>query len=140
MTMMIIAMLIENRFGDLITTVRYSGSDKPGRASVHRAKLLEELIKVIPPDTAQFSKSLISISEDPATNELSMSSLIGQPLQHQLSSHVTGSNPLRGSNTCSLIIIRTNKRFSVRYSRTNSHIEESSPVRNSSRLPIPRSR
>jgi salicylate hydroxylase len=57
-------------FNTLITTIEHTGSDKPGRACVHRAKFLEGLIELIPPSTACFGKSLKSISEVSSTGEL----------------------------------------------------------------------
>ncbi|EXJ79532.1 hypothetical protein A1O3_07811 [Capronia epimyces CBS 606.96] len=48
-------------FHDLITTVTHTGCTKPGRACFHRAKFLDELIKLIPPSTTQFGKTLQSI-------------------------------------------------------------------------------
>jgi salicylate hydroxylase len=60
-------------FNSLITTVRHTGSDKPGRACVHRAKFLEGLIDLIPPSTTCFGKSLTSIAEVPSTGKLSLS-------------------------------------------------------------------
>ena len=59
-------------FNALITIVRHTGSPKPGRACFHRAKLLDGLIKLIPPSTASFGKTLTSISENPSTGELSL--------------------------------------------------------------------
>ncbi|EPE35131.1 FAD/NAD(P)-binding protein [Glarea lozoyensis ATCC 20868] len=63
----------EQDFNSIITTIRHTGSDKPGRACVHRAKFLEGLIDLIPPSTAVFGKSLTSITEVPSTGKLSLS-------------------------------------------------------------------
>ena len=49
------------RFHDLIKTVTHTTTSKPGRACFHRARFLEELIKLIPPSIAHFGKSLASI-------------------------------------------------------------------------------
>lgn len=54
----------------MITTVCHTGSSKPGRACVHRARFLEGLIDLIPPSTALFGKSLKSISEADSTGKL----------------------------------------------------------------------
>jgi salicylate hydroxylase len=56
----------------LITTIRHTSSPKPGRACFHRAKFLDELIKLIPPSTTTFGKSLTSITDDHSTGELSL--------------------------------------------------------------------
>lgn len=66
-----------SRFNDLITTVNHKTTSKPGRACVHRAKFLDELIKLIHPSTASFNKSLISITEVPSTGLLSLSFVDG---------------------------------------------------------------
>jgi len=50
-----------SRFNDLITTVTHKGSPTPGRACFHRARFLDELLRLIPPSTAQFGKALRSI-------------------------------------------------------------------------------
>ncbi|KAI1612438.1 hypothetical protein EDD36DRAFT_236733 [Exophiala viscosa] len=57
-------------FNDLITTVTHKGSSIPGRACFHRARFLDELLKLIPPSTAQFGKALRSIkpAEDQEEN------------------------------------------------------------------------
>lgn len=70
---MAIRLIIPCSFGDLITTIRHTGTPKPGRACVHRAKFLDELIKLIPRSTASFGKSLTSISEVPSTGQLCLS-------------------------------------------------------------------
>jgi salicylate hydroxylase len=56
----------------LITTVCHNGSPRPGRACVHRARFLEELIKLIPPSTALFNKNLTAISKINSTGELAL--------------------------------------------------------------------
>ncbi|KIW13655.1 hypothetical protein PV08_08846 [Exophiala spinifera] len=55
---------MKDSFNTLITTVSHKGSKAPGRACFHRAKFLDELIKLIPADTAQFGKSLTAIKGD----------------------------------------------------------------------------
>jgi salicylate hydroxylase len=65
--------LASDSFNTLVTIINHTGSPKPGRACVHRARLLDELIKLIPPFTALFGKSLTSISEGGLTGELSLS-------------------------------------------------------------------
>jgi salicylate hydroxylase len=59
-------------FNTLITTVEHTSSDKPPRACVHRAKILEGLIELIPPSTTYFGKSLKSISDVSSTGQLSL--------------------------------------------------------------------
>lgn len=67
---------MEDGFNDLITTVRYQSmegsSSTPGRACFHRARFLDELLKLIPPSTAHFGKTLTTIkssSKDQDENE-----------------------------------------------------------------------
>ncbi|TVY58140.1 6-methylsalicylic acid decarboxylase atA [Lachnellula suecica] len=60
-------------FNKPITTVRHKESSQPGRACVHRARFLEELIKLIPPSTTSFGKCLVSISESPSTGQYTLS-------------------------------------------------------------------
>ncbi|KAH9209788.1 hypothetical protein DL95DRAFT_449175 [Leptodontidium sp. 2 PMI_412] len=57
-------------FNKLITTIYHTGSTKPGRACVHRAKFLNEFIKLVSPSVTTFGKSLASISEEPSTSKL----------------------------------------------------------------------
>ncbi|EXJ55317.1 hypothetical protein A1O7_08244 [Cladophialophora yegresii CBS 114405] len=52
---------VSTEFHDLIKTVTHSSSEKPGRACFHRAKFLDELIKLIPPSIVHFGKTLQSI-------------------------------------------------------------------------------
>ncbi|KAG4432986.1 hypothetical protein IFR05_011530 [Cadophora sp. M221] len=57
-------------FNKLITTICHTGSNRPGRACVHRAKFLNEFIKLVPPSVTTFGKNLVSISEVPSTSKL----------------------------------------------------------------------
>ncbi|KIV81896.1 hypothetical protein PV11_04045 [Exophiala sideris] len=52
---------MKDGFNDLITTVTHESSATPGRACFHRARFLDELLKLIPLSTAQFGKALRSI-------------------------------------------------------------------------------
>jgi salicylate hydroxylase len=56
-------MLTMSRFGDVISHVETTTSSAWGRSCVHRAKFLGELIKLIPEETAEFSKCLVDIHE-----------------------------------------------------------------------------
>jgi salicylate hydroxylase len=56
----------------LITTIIHTGPLKSGRACFHRARFLEELIKLIPPSTVIFKKTLSSISSSEPNGPLSL--------------------------------------------------------------------
>jgi salicylate hydroxylase len=56
-------MLTIDRFGDVISHVETTTSSAWGRSCVHRAKFLDELSKLIPEETAEFSKCLVDIHE-----------------------------------------------------------------------------
>lgn len=55
-----------------MTTIRNPNATKSVRACVHRAKFLDELIKLIPPSTTLFNKSLTGITSDTATGTLTL--------------------------------------------------------------------
>jgi salicylate hydroxylase len=52
-----------DRFGDVLSHVETTTSSAWGRSCVHRAKFLDELSKLIPEETAEFSKCLVDIHE-----------------------------------------------------------------------------
>lgn len=55
------------RFGDVIT---YNNSQRGGRNSVHRARFVEELAKLIPKDCVLFNKTLVDMHQDRASVQI----------------------------------------------------------------------
>jgi salicylate hydroxylase len=63
-------MLITGRFGDVLAHVETTRGSDWGRSCVHRAKFLDELIKLVPEGTIEFSRCLKDIQHMPNGVEL----------------------------------------------------------------------
>ena len=48
--------------------MKNNSSSEPGRSCIHRAKFLDELIKLVPPSTVSFGKTLVSITDHEASS------------------------------------------------------------------------
>ncbi|KAK0118322.1 hypothetical protein ONS95_012616 [Cadophora gregata] len=68
-------------FNKSITTIYHKGSSKPSRACVHRAKFLNEFVKLVPASITEFGKSLVSISEAASSSKLCLKFADGSSIQ-----------------------------------------------------------